>query len=348
MKKTIAFIALIIFAFPVTTMARGVKRVGDSSPEIQLSSEAPEQEEADSAPVDCHFSAPAKPQYSAEFLAIRKKAFVAKKELFETKVFILNTGNVPWFSAKSGCNTSVTNLGTDKDRDRQSPFFVDHLMWKSNWTSANRIVMDTKRVDPQQIATFTYWSQAPDKDGLFREFLTPVVEGKSWVDSGTFSTDIKVGEPNIDPEKKELLSYIQKSTNLAEVDLKGEKNIEVDISEQKMWIKIGDTVIKEFPVSTGTSKTPTPVGTTKILEKMEVRVASKKPHYIMPKWMAYRSGGYGIHALPSLGNDGGVFWREALNHIGSRRSHGCIRLLPKDAEWAYNFTDVGTKVVVHH
>jgi len=67
----------------------------------------------------------------------------------------------------------------------------------------------------------------------------------------------------------------------------------------------------------------------------------------MPKWMMFRKGGYGIHALPSLANDRGVFWREALSHIGSPRSHGCIRLLPKDAEFAYNFADVGTTVTVH-
>ena len=86
----------------------------------------------------------------------------------------------------------------------------------------------------------------------------------------------------------------------------------------------------------------------------------------MPKWMAFRPG-YGIHALPSLGSaslrskirsyrDGevptslftdDVFWKEALSHIGIPVSHGCIRLLPDDAEFAFNFTPVGTRVVVH-
>jgi lipoprotein-anchoring transpeptidase ErfK/SrfK len=114
-----------------------------------------------------------------------------------------------------------------------------------------------------------------------------------------------------------------------------------------MYLKVGDIVIREFPISTGTWRTPTPYGNTQIYYKQEVRVGAKWPHYIMPKWMNFRHGGYGIHALPSIQYGNGWFWREALNHIGTRRSHGCIRLLPADAEFAYEWTPVGTAVWVH-
>lgn len=113
-----------------------------------------------------------------------------------------------------------------------------------------------------------------------------------------------------------------------------------------MYIKIGDQLIRTFPVSTGKASTPTPRGHYAIKLKQEVRVGGEAPHYIMPKFQLFRGGGYGIHAIPSLANDRGVFWKEALNHIGSARSHGCIRLLPDDAEFAYNFTDIGTKLEV--
>lgn len=304
-------------------------------------------EELEQEPVSCDYSNPEKAVYGAKYIAVRKKGALAKNEVFETKIYIQNTGNVPWFSADSGCQTSIVSLGTDKARDRESAFFTDALIWESNWTGANRIKMETPRVDPQQMAVFTFWSSSPDKDGLYREYFTPVVEGVTWIDTGIFYIDIKIGDPNIDPATREYFTYIDRSTNLAEIDLSGEKNIEVDLSEQKMWLKIGDNTIKEFRVSTGKASTPTPVGTTKILNKQEVRVSAAAPHYIMPKWMMFRKGGFGIHALPSLGNDRGVFWREALSHIGSPRSHGCIRLLPKDAEFAYNFASVGTTVVVH-
>lgn len=299
--------------------------------------------------VDCSYTHPEKPTYKAELLAVRKKGKVAIGELFETKVYVVNKGNVPWFSATSGCSSGpIVNLGTDKKRDRESIFYTNDLLWKSNWGGANRIKMETPKVEPEDIATFTFWSKAPETEGYYREFFTPVAEHITWIDSGNFSTDISVGENSIDPTKKDLLQYVQESTNLAKIDLSGDKNILVDLSEQKMWLKIGEYKVKEYRVSTGARKTPTPIGSTKILLKQEVRVAASSPHYIMPKFMMFRKGGYGFHALPSLANDRGVFWREALNHIGTPRSHGCIRLLPADADYAFKFTDVGTTVKVQY
>jgi hypothetical protein len=295
----------------------------------------------------CEYAPPKKPLYAGKFIAIRKPGVIAPNEIFKTTVYIQNTGNVPWFSVESGCAGPIAKLGTANDRDRESPFYTNSLLWKSYWESPSRVKMTTQRVDPGQLAAFIFWSKAPPKDGLYREYYDVVLEGITWLNGALFFTDIKVGEPNVEPAKRDLLKYITKSVNLAELDLSGEKSIEVDISEQKMWLKIGNLIIREFPVSTGARKHPTPVGTTRILEKREVRVAGSVPHYIMPKWMMYRKGGYGIHALPSLANDHGVYWREALNHIGQPRSHGCIRLLPADAEFAYEFGEVGMKVVIH-
>jgi len=340
-KKLAALLICFTVMLPNLALARNVRRVA-LTPFPQAHAE-----ELTDQPVNCEFEVPEEPENKAEFVAVRRKAFVAVGEAFEVKVFIKNTGNTPWFSADSGCKAApMVSLGTDKERDRSSPFYSTEIKSISNWLAPNRIKMESKRVDPQGIATFIFVSKAPAEIGLYREFFTPLVEGVTWMDSGIFSIDTKVGEPDIDPGKRVLLSFIQESTNLAKVDLTGDKKIEVDLSEQRMWLKVGDYTIREFRVSTGKSRTPTPVGTTKILEKKEVRVASKSPHYIMPKWMMYRSGGYGIHALPSLGNDRGVFWREALTHIGIPVSHGCIRLLPKDAEFAYDFGEVGTTVVV--
>jgi lipoprotein-anchoring transpeptidase ErfK/SrfK len=174
-----------------------------------------------------------------------------------------------------------------------------------------------------------------------------VVEGKSWLrNQAEFKFDLRVGEAGQDEKILQYTRDILMSLNLTDPQFSGKKSIQVDLSSQRMYLKLGDITLKTFPVSTGKAKTPTPVGTTKITLKQEVRVAGGWPHYIMPKFMQFRKGGYGIHALPSLGNDRGVYWREALSHIGSPRSHGCIRLLPEDAEFAYNFAEVGTEVKV--
>lgn len=303
-------------------------------------------EEAENGPTNCSYDKPETVEMSGQFIAARKKGVVEKGELFETKVYIRNTSNVPWFSYSSGCPDNHVSIGTDKARDRESQFHVDDLLWESGWAAPNRIIMNSRRVEPGQLAEFTYWSRAPYEDGYFREIYTPVAEGVRWIDEASFTTDIRVGNGTIPLENKDVLQYIQTSSNLSHFRLEGSKWIEVDISSQRMKLYVGDYVIREFPVSTGTYRTPTPIGTTTIFQKQEVRVGSGYPHYIMPKWMHFRAGGYGIHALPSLGNDGGVYWTEALNHIGTRRSHGCIRLLPADAEFAYDFADIGTTVKV--
>lgn len=299
-------------------------------------------------PVSCDFQAAPKPDYSAQFLSVRKKGLVAKKELFETEVFVTNLGNEPWFSTDSGCGKNIVNLGTDYDRDRASVFAPKNLIWESNWQGENRIKLDNKRVDPGQIATFTFWNQAPEQEGVYREYFTPVMEGVKWLDGGAFGYDVTVGNANIDPALKDTFAIVQKSINLSTLNFSGEKNIEVDISSQRLFIKIGDTVVRTFIVSTGLPRTPTPISNNlKILIKQEVRVAASTPHYIMPKYMMFKAGGYGFHALPSLANDRGVFWREALNHIGTPRSHGCIRLLPQDAALFFNWAEIGTKVAIH-
>lgn len=294
----------------------------------------------------CVYAKPEAEEISAQFVLIRKQGTVRQGEIFEAEIYVRNTGNTPWFSVDSGCAGPHVSLGTDKTRDRESPFYYHNPQEDTGWAAPNRIKMTTKRVNPGELAEFIYTGKAPLEDGYFREVYTPVVEGLQWIDEASFKTDFRVGDAPVPHDPENILQYVHSSGNLTTMNIDGEKWIHVDISEQKMKLYVGDHVIREFPVSTGTYSTPTPLGTTHIFQKQQVRVGSSWPHYIMPKWMHFRAGGYGIHALPSLGNDGGVFWTEALNHIGTRRSHGCIRLLPQDAEFAYDFAPIGTKVVV--
>ncbi len=298
--------------------------------------------------VDCEFTEPEKVTTGARIIGTKSLAVVANKEIFQTTVFVSNEGNTPWFSENSGCGKNYVYLGTDNSRDRSSPFYYKDFIFGTGWTAPNRIKLDNDRVEPGEMGTFTFLSQAPEENGMYREFYTPMMEGVTWMDSAKFSLDTKVGDFEWAPVNLDLYKFIQDSTNLLNIDLNGEKSIVVDLSDQRMHVKVGDYTIREFIVSSGSYKHPTPVGETKIFQKQQVRVSGSSPHYIMPKWMAFRAGGYGIHALPSLANDRGVYWREALNHIGTRRSHGCIRLLPADADWMYEFAEIGTTVKVQY
>lgn len=299
----------------------------------------------------CGFSLPEEESYDAEVVAIRRKLKVEPGEIFRVKVFIKNTGTMPWFSNESDCLGPKMSLGADKERDRDSALYATTLegVEDTNWEGANRIGMDQLRIDPGKIASFTFWSKASSEPDIIKEYFTPVLKDLTWIDDAQLSFEMMIGDTGDSAsDLRKKLSYSSSSGSVLDINLDGERVILIDLSEQQMYVYLGDEIIRQFAVSSGAAATPTPVGTTEISLKQEVRVGSKSPHYIMPYFQMFRPSGYGLHALPSLGNDGGIFWTEALTHIGIPVSHGCVRILPEDAIWLYDFTEIGDTVTVQY
>jgi len=295
----------------------------------------------------CSYEYPANVElkYDFEYLGSKKNLTFNPGEFYEVTFYIKNTGTIPMFSDEAGCNLrDVTRLATAKPNDHENPLYPVLFNDESGWISKNRIKLDQARLDPGEKGSFTFWVKALNQTGIYREFFDVVIDGKQWL-LKPFVVNFDVG--TFMAENRDRLQYVTTSKFVTNDDLNGQKSIEVDVSDQKLYLKVGEIVIKAFPVSTGKWSTPTPYGHTEIYYKQEVRVSGGWPHYIMPKWLNFRKGGFGIHALPSIRYDNGYYWREALNHIGTPRSHGCIRLLPADAEFAYDWTEVGTPVWVH-
>ncbi len=117
----------------------------------------------------------------------------------------------------------------------------------------------------------------------------------------------------------------------------GERWIDVDLSQQRVYAYEGDTLMNSFLVSTGTWQTPTVTGKYKIWIKLR-SAAMSGPGYYLPDvpYIMYFYKGYGLH---------GTYWH---NNFGTPMSHGCVNLTIPDAEWVYNFTSVGTVVNVHY
>ena len=44
---------------------------------------------------------------------------------------------------------------------------------------------------------------------------------------------------------------------------------------------------------------------------------------------------------------GGKVTQSSVNHLGSRASHGCVRLSVEDAKWIWNNCPANTTVVVY-
>ena len=117
----------------------------------------------------------------------------------------------------------------------------------------------------------------------------------------------------------------------------GERWIDVDLSNQKLVAYQGDTPVYWVTVSTGLPGTPTVTGQYHIYVKYPAQTMSG-PGYYLPDvpYVMYFYEGYGIH---------GTYWH---NNFGHPMSHGCVNTPTPDAQWLYNWADVGTLVNVHY
>jgi hypothetical protein len=285
------------------------------------------------------------PVYDADIITVRKQYRHDLGERFPVKVFVKNSGNMPWFSEEAGCIGSVPYLGTTRDNDRESDFY------DRSWHSKTRMALDDgqHRIDPGEIASFSFYMNAADKAGVHREYFGVYLDPAGWVEGAEFKVDVFSGYTNEEAGalRKKLL-YAYKTMDVLKTKIEGTRVVEVDLSDQRMFLKIDDYVVREFIVSTGAPGTPTPRGDFPITEKNDIRVGSSPPHYIMPRFQRFTPQGAGLHALPSLSNDGGTFWTEALDHLGQPASHGCVRMSPDDADFAFAFTEMGDIISVHY
>ena len=112
--------------------------------------------------------------------------------------------------------------------------------------------------------------------------------------------------------------------------------IDVDLSSQTLTAYEGQTAVRTTLVSTGLPRTPTPVGLYRIWIKLRYDAMSG-PGYYLPNvpYTMYFYRGYGLH---------GTYWH---SNFGHPMSHGCVNLPTPEAEWLFNWAEVGTLVNVH-
>jgi lipoprotein-anchoring transpeptidase ErfK/SrfK len=122
----------------------------------------------------------------------------------------------------------------------------------------------------------------------------------------------------------------------------GPKRVDVDLSQQRLYAYEGDTRVFDFPISSGTTKTPTVTG------------------YFHPYWKTpsiRMTGGNaqdgGFYDLPNVPYDvffyqgyalHGTYWHHNFGHL---MSHGCINLPTPDAKLIYNWIDLSTPIHIY-
>jgi len=112
--------------------------------------------------------------------------------------------------------------------------------------------------------------------------------------------------------------------------------IDVNLSEQTLYAFEGTTLVNQFLISSGISSHPTPTGEFSVYSKTRAQTMDG-PGYSLPnvEWISWWSSDYSIH---------GTYWH---NNFGTPMSHGCLNASNADAEWIYNWDDIGTPVYVH-
>ncbi len=122
-----------------------------------------------------------------------------------------------------------------------------------------------------------------------------------------------------------------------------ERMIIVDLSDQTLVAYDGSEVFMEVHVSTGLDGTPTEPGTFRIFRKTPSRSmqgpipGGTDDEYDLPgvPWtMYFTAEGAAIH---------GAYWH---TDFGNQHSHGCVNLTPEEARILYEWTPLGTPVVV--
>lgn len=117
----------------------------------------------------------------------------------------------------------------------------------------------------------------------------------------------------------------------------GERWIDVNLSQQKLYAYEGNSVANVFLMSSGVAAHPTVTGQYHIYVKYRFD-DMRGPGYFLPNvpYVMYFFEGYGIH---------GTYWH---NNFGHPMSHGCVNLSIPDSAWMYDWASEGTLVNIHY
>lgn len=133
--------------------------------------------------------------------------------------------------------------------------------------------------------------------------------------------------------KKELLAVperVGKEINSAY------KSIAIDLKKQKFNRYQDGKLLDSFLISSGKAKTPTVRGVFSVYRKRP-NVRMSGPGYDLPNvpWVLSFYGAYAIH---------GTYWH---SNFGNPMSHGCVNMRTPEAKMVYDWSEIGTPVVVY-
>ncbi len=124
------------------------------------------------------------------------------------------------------------------------------------------------------------------------------------------------------------------------------KRVVYERAGQRVWaVDKNDRVIRSWLVSGSKYNNETP-GTHQVYSRSEVSTAWNGKAYLphMIRWLKTDIGAIGFHGIPRHVSDGSRYEKDS--ELGTRLSGGCTRQADLDADFMWDFAQIGTKVVV--
>lgn len=143
-----------------------------------------------------------------------------------------------------------------------------------------------------------------------------------------------------------LVIFIQNSLSVNASTNTINKLLLINTSSHTLFLIENGKIIKTFKVATGSSKTPTPTGTFKIVNKIKNR-----PYYKLnipggspanplgSRWL-------GLNVDGTWGTTYAIHGNSNERSIGKSVSRGCIRMHNNDIQWLFDHVRTGTPVII--
>ena len=123
----------------------------------------------------------------------------------------------------------------------------------------------------------------------------------------------------------------------------GAYSLVVDLSDQRVYIFKGKDLLKTIICSTGLDGTPTPTGTYLVGDRGPYFYTGYKNSTVCYNWVRINNN-FLFHSV--LFNTKGQVYEAEAAKLGTKASHGCIRVPLDESKWIYDNISRGSLVVI--
>lgn len=125
------------------------------------------------------------------------------------------------------------------------------------------------------------------------------------------------------------------------------RRVVYDMGAMRVWlVEADESVTRTYPVSGHSERTLPGIGTFWVYSTVRYNTVKDAPNVKLDFMMRFAIGDEGLsigfHAIPRKETG----YIQSTSTLGTPASHGCVRQAPEDAEFLWNWAEIGTPVVV--